>query len=317
MTSHVLRRLTATLTIVVSCMALAACGSAASGTETVGRPLSSHAAARSERSHFFLIMLENRELGEVIGKHTAPYIEALAKQGTLATSYDAITHPSLPNYIALLAGSPLGIASDCTECEAHGSNLVDQLEAAHISWGAYMQGLPHPCYAGAEAGSYAKKHDPFMYFASIRSNPARCRRVVPYAQLRLELRLGSLPAFGWITPNLCNDGHNCANAAPNSFLKQLVPTLLAHLGKEGVLAITWDEGTTNHSCCSKAAGGTVPLILLGPKVRRGYDLSTAADSYSLLMLIEKSFGLPALRGAACGCTPSLDAAFAGSRPPHL
>jgi len=110
---------------------------------------------------------------------------------------------------ALLAGDPLGIESDCTECQAHGATVVDQLEHARIGWRAYMEGMPAPCYAGASAGGYAKKHDPFMYFSQIASNPARCGRVVPLTALTGDLRGGALPAFAWITPNLCDDGHDC------------------------------------------------------------------------------------------------------------
>jgi phosphatidylinositol-3-phosphatase len=168
----------------------------------------------------------------------------------------------LPNYIALIAGDPLGISSDCTECQARGSALPDQLESAHISWRAYMEGLPRACYRGASAGGYVKKHDPFMYFAQLASDPDRCRRVVALSRLATDLRAGRLPAFVWITPNLCDDGHDCATSA-DSFLARLVPHMLAVLGPHGVLAVVWDEGTSDSGCCARAAGGRVPLILVG------------------------------------------------------
>ncbi len=309
--------------LAICCLALAAVELArttragkparASTTRAVAAPMATGDGA----SHFVLIMLENRELHEVIGSGSAPYIEELARGQALAESYHAITHPSLPNYIALLAGSTLGISSDCTSCEAHGTNLVDQLEAAHIGWRAYMQGMPSPCYRGAETSRYAKRHDPFMYFRQISADPGRCDRIVPLSRLAGELRNGTLPPFVWITPDLCADGHNCGNSAPNHFLAGLVPTLLAHLGRNGVLAIVWDEGSTNDGCCSHAAGGTVPLILAGRPVRHHYVLRTPADHYSLLATIEQSFGLSRLRGAACPCTPSLSPMFRAGHPPHL
>jgi phosphatidylinositol-3-phosphatase len=271
----------------------------------------------SAGSHFVLVVLENRELGEVIGSSSAPYINKLARQGTLASDYHAITHPSLPNYIALLAGDPLGIASDCTGCAVHGSALPDQLEQAHIGWRAYMEGLPGACYDGASAGYYAKKHDPFIYFPRLAGNPSRCNRIVPLTQIAGDLRSRRLPAFAWISPNLCDDGHDCGNQVADRFLAGLVPSLLANLGPRGVLAVVWDEGTSGSGCCSRAAGGRVPLILAGPGVRAGYRLSAPADHYSLLALIENAFGVPRLRGAACACTPSLNAAFRSGRPPRL
>jgi phosphatidylinositol-3-phosphatase len=303
--------------VLLACVALAACGSAASPGEPLALPRSPAQISRSARSHFVVVMLENREFGEVIGGGSVPYVNTLARRGALATDYHAIAHPSLPNYIALLAGDQLGIASDCTDCQVHGTALPDQLEHAHIGWRAYMEDMPSSCYSGAFAGGYAKKHDPFMYFPQTAGNPARCRNVVPLTGLAGDLRRGGLPAFAWITPNLCNDGHDCSNETTDRFLAHLVPYLLAGLGPHGVLAVVWDEGTSESGCCGLAAGGHVPLILAGPPVRAGYRLSTPADHYSLLASIENAFGLPRLRGAACRCTPSLDAAFRSGAPPRL
>jgi phospholipase C len=299
------------------CLALVACGSQASPGQQLRLPSSPAQTARSAHSRFVVIVLENRELGEVIGDSSAPYTQSLARKGALATSYYAIGHPSLPNYIALLAGDPLGIESDCSECEAHGANLVDQLESAHVSWRAYMEDMPTPCYGGASASGYVKKHDPFMYFSQIAADPPRCQKIVPFTRLSGDLRAGNLPAFAWITPNLCDDGHDCANTNVDRFLAHLVPYLLRVLGPSGVLAVVWDEGSSNSGCCSLAAGGRVPLILTGPPVRAGYRLTTPADHYSLLRLIEDSFALPRLRGAACPCTPALNAAFKRRVAPRL
>jgi phospholipase C len=295
----------------------ASCGSAANPGQPVVLPRASAGAARSSKSRFVVIVLENREFSEVIGSGSEPYVDELARRGALASEYHAIAHPSLPNYISLLAGDPLGISSDCTECTVHGAGLPDQLERAHIGWRAYMEDLPRPCYDGAAAGGYAKKHDPFMYFPQIAGNPSRCRRVVALTQISGDLRSGHLPAFVWISPNLCNDGHDCSNGATERFLADLVPGLLTSLGPRGVLALVWDEGSSASGCCGGAAGGRVPLILDGPGVRRGYRLDTAADHYSLLALIESAFGVPRLRGAACACTPSLNAVFRTGRPPDL
>lgn len=296
--------------------AINGCGAASAGAP-LGLPRSPTSLPRPAGSHFVLIMLENRELSEAIGERSTPYLNALAHRGALALDYHAITHPSLPNYIALLAGSPLGIGSDCTGCAARGQDLTDELERAHLSWRAYMEGMPDPCYKGAESGGYAKKHDPFMYFEQIAGSRERCAKVVPFPELAGALRTDTLPAFSWITPNLCDDGHDCPNSSVNAFLARTVPYILRGIGPQGVLAITWDEGSSDSGCCKLAAGGKVGLILLGPRVRPGARLTAPADHYSLLALIEQVFGLPRLRGAACACTPSLDGAFAGADPPRI
>src|ERR1051325_9751434 len=58
--------------------------------------------------HIAIIMFENKEFGTVIGNPQMPIYNQLARQYTLLTQYYAITHPSLPNYIALIGGDTFG-----------------------------------------------------------------------------------------------------------------------------------------------------------------------------------------------------------------
>jgi hypothetical protein len=283
-------------------------GMAASVSSGSVRPrTASGARARVARpSHVAVILMENHDYGDIIGSPTTPYINALAKRYALATQMHAITHPSLPNYLALTGGSTFGISSDCTDCTVRATSLVDQLEHAGISWKAYMEDLPSPCFTGAAAGEYAKKHDPFAYYTRIVDDPARCKHIVPLGQLNQDERAGALPAFIWITPNLCHDMHDCAPATGARFLSTLIPHLLRALGSSGVLFLTWDEGVTDSGCCRLASGGHIATIVAGAMARPGGRMRTPADHYSVLATIEDLFGLPRLRGAGCGCTPPLD-----------
>ncbi len=285
---------------------VAACG----GGATTALPIQTRAAPKAvltggAPAHIAVIVLENTEYGQVIGSSAAPYINDLARRYSLATGSYAITHPSLPNYLALTGGSTFGIASDCTGCSVPGAGLAGQLDAKAISWKAYMEGLPRPCFTGAEAGEYVKKHDPFVYFRALVRDRSVCDRVVPLSQLAVDESDGALPRFLWITPNLCHDAHDCSISEADRFLKGLLPSLLARLGKNGVLFLTFDEGTTNDACCKLAAGGHVVTIAAGPGARHGARLSTPVDHYSLLQTIEDLLGVARLRGAACVCTPSL------------
>jgi len=259
-----------------------------------------------------VIMMENQEYGQVIGSAEAPFINGLARHGALAVDMYAATHPSLPNYLALTGGSTFGIASDCTTCSVGATSIVDQLEAAHISWKAYMEDLPHPCFTGPSAGEYAKKHDPFVYYTRVVDNPRWCANVVPLTQLSTDEHGRQLPRFIWITPNLCHDMHDCAVATGDHFLSALVPPLLRAIGPHGLLFITWDEGTSDAGCCQLASGGHVATIVAGAGARPGARLTTPTDHYSLLQTIENVLGLRRLRGAACGCTKSLGPLLAGS-----
>ena len=256
-------------------------------------------------AHVAVILMENEEYGSIVGSRSVPYINALARQYALAGSAFAITHPSLPNYLALTGGSTFGISSDCSDCSVPGTGLAGQLSAKGVSWKAYMENLPHPCFEGASSGDYAKKHDPFMYFRGVASSPSQCRRVVPLSALFADERRHALPRFLWITPNLCHDMHDCGTATGDRFLSTFVPELLRSLGRRGLLILTWDEGSTSDGCCKLASGGHIVTILAGGAVRPRARLRTPVDHYSTLQLIEDLFHLRRMGGAACKCTPSL------------
>jgi hypothetical protein len=249
--------------------------------------------------------MENEEYGSVIGARSAPFISQLAGRYAVARAMYAIGHPSLPNYLALTGGSTFGIHSDCTSCSVDATSLVDQLQSSHISWRAYMEDLPHPCFTGASSGAYAKKHDPFAYYTRITHDPGQCRHIVGLGQLGADERSGALPSFIWITPNLCHDMHDCGVSTGDRFLATLVPSLLRSLGPHGVLFLTWDEGSSDAGCCHLASGGHIATIVAGPDARRGAQMTSPTDHYSVLQTIEDMLGLPLLRGAGCACTVSL------------
>jgi hypothetical protein len=270
---------------------------------------------RSHESHVIVIVMENKEETDIIGSHASPYANRLAREYGLATQSYSITHPSLPNYLALTSGSTKGVSSDCTDCHAAGANIVDQLEAAHISWKAYLEDQPTPCFTGSDAGGYAKKHNPFIYYNDL-AGTARCQKLVGFRQLSSDLRRGRLPRYAWISPNLCDDGHDCGAATGDRFLARTVPLLLRELGPHGFLLLTWDEGSSNNGCCSGAAqGGRVATILAGPDVRRGARDGQPVDHYGVLGTIEEAFGLPPLAGAADPSSGRLTSLF--THAPHL
>jgi hypothetical protein len=252
-----------------------------------------------------VIVMENEEYGDIIGSRSAPYLNTLARRYGLASGMYAVTHPSLPNYLALTGGATFGIDSDCTDCSVGATSIVDQLEPAHLSWRAYMEDLPEPCFTGASAGDYAKKHDPFAYYTRITGNRARCVNIVPLGRLAADERSSALPRFVWITPNLCHDMHDCSVSTGDRFLAGLVPALLRGLGPRGLLFLTWDEGTSDDGCCRLASGGHIVTIVAGGGARPHARLAAPTDQYSVLQTIEDLLGLKRLRGAACACTPSL------------
>jgi phosphatidylinositol-3-phosphatase len=251
-------------------------------------------------SHVFIIILENKEAWQILGSPDAPYLNQLAHDYGLAGNYYAITHPSLPNYLALTGGDTFGIASDCNTCYVNADNIASQLSKAGKTWKAYMESMPKPCFAGDGLPDYSVNHDPFMYYDNIRKDMNMCNQVVPFTQFSIDLQAGALPDFVWITPNTCNDMHNCDIATGDAWLKTWVPVILASPDwqNNGVLFITFDEGVSQSGCCFFAAGGKVFTLVISTRVKAGYVSNSAYDHYSLLRTIETSWNLPLLGKAA-------------------
>ncbi len=266
--------------------------------------------------HIFVIVLENKEYERVVGNTEAPYLNTLAQQYGLATNYYAISHPSLPNYLALLGGDTFGVTSDCTDCFIDAPNLVDQLEAGGKSWKGYMESMPRPCFVGNAGDLYQQKHNPFIYFDDIRTNPARCAHIVPFTQFTTDLQTNALPDFVWITPNMCNDTHTCPLGTGDTWLTTWVPAILSSPAwrDNGALFITFDEGKGDGGCCQNAAGGRIATLVISPLVRPGFQSDSPYTHYSLLHTIEAAWGLPALGQARCDCAATMAAFFqAGTR----
>ncbi|HEU5270899.1 MAG TPA: alkaline phosphatase family protein [Jatrophihabitans sp.] len=166
--------------------------------------------------HIFVIMLENHSKSSVIDDPNSPYLTSLAHTYSMADNYYGVTHPSMPNYIASIAGDNFGIQDDNDQnvVNLDRLNLVDQLEAKHIGWDAYMDTLPAnkldrfgPTVNGSTVSLYAKKHNPFVLFDDIKNNSARMDHVRDYSQLSTDLNSAHAPQFVWISPNQCNDMH--------------------------------------------------------------------------------------------------------------
>ncbi|SRR6266542_4779189 len=95
-----------------------------------------------------------------------------------------------------------------------------------------------------------------MYFDAIAGDPERCARVVPLTELSADLGSGGLPDLAWISPNLCNDGHDCPQSVADGFLRDLLPTLLPVLGPRGVVVLAWDEAPPTRAAARRRRAGT-------------------------------------------------------------
>jgi hypothetical protein len=271
-------------------------------------------------AHVIWIWMENRDYRHVIGNPQAPYENStLISRCGLATNYHNITHPSLPNYLAATSGQILA-SGDCRPdaCSTNAPSLFAQVRAAGKSWRAYQESMPANC-ARTDSGAYAARHNPAVYYTPIAADCARWDLPMGGASgnLARDLRSGSLPDFAFITPNLCDDTHDCPVRTGDHWLATWVPRILAspaYQRASTVLVLTWDEGDSGGSgdCARNTTepGCHVATVVVSPTTRASTRSGTLFDHYSLLKTTEQLLGLPASLGhAADPSTTSMRTAF--------
>lgn len=255
-------------------------------------------------AHIFTIVMENHSYSEIVGNTSqAPYINSLANQYGLATQYFAVSHPSLPNYLALTGGDTFGVTTDCTDCFQAAANIVvDRVEPSGRSWKAYMESMPSACFIG-DSGEYVQKHDPFIYYNDVRLNTAECAKVVPYTQLGTDLgSVSTTPNYVWITPNLMDDMHDGSISQGDTWLSTEVPKILnspAWKTQSSLLQIVWDEDDYSQR-------NQVPALVIANNVTPGFRSAVIYNHYSVLRTVESSWNLTTLTANDSGAAPMSD-----------
>jgi len=231
--------------------------------------------------HAFLIVMENKSPAEAL---TGPFTASLAARYREATNYHAITHPSVPNYLALTSGSTWGVTDDSYHVLPT-QDLGTQLTAAGVSWRAYMEGLGDGGCLHSPV-PYDPGHNPFAFYGG-----ACPPNVVPLTQLASDLA-GNTPRFSWITPDRCHDTHDCTVAVGDDWLKQTVGEIMSSAAwkNAGVIFITWDED-------DGSASNRVLTLVVSSGIPHAQD-NRPLDHYSLLAAIEDMFSVGRLGAAA-------------------
>jgi phosphatidylinositol-3-phosphatase len=237
-------------------------------------------------AHVFVIVMENRSADQAI---KGGYTSQLAARYSYTSNYHGVSHPSLPNYLAMTSGSTWGISDDGFH-KLPAGGLGAQLTAAGVSWRAYMEGMNNGCLNSGYP--YALKHNPFAYYG------AGCGpQVVPFTSFASDMS-GAVPSFVWITPDLCHDGHDCSTAAADGWLARTVPVILVTDAwkQGGVLFITWDEG--------EDSANSVLTVVIRPHPQ-AHVSRRLYNHYSLLATMEDELGVARL-GAAARAQPMTD-----------
>ncbi len=243
--------------------------------------------------HVVWIWFENKPATAVVGSSSAPYLSGLASACASATDDHGVTHPSLPNYLAATSGTTHGVTDDAGPA-AHplpGASLFSQVSAAGLQWRGYDEAMPGPC-ATTSSGRYAVKHNPAVYYTDLRAD---CRRWdVGLDHLAADLAADRLPAFAFVTPDLCHDMHDCSVAVGDAWLRGMLPALLtspAYQRGSTAVFITWDEDDGGPA-------NSVPLLVVAPSVVPGTTIGDRLDHYALLHTTEHMLDLAPLGAAA-------------------
>jgi len=246
----------------------------------------------------FIVVEENQSYSSVVGNSSMPYLNRLASQYGLATQYFANTHPSIGDYQMLTAGQV--ITNDDSYMPPSGGlnvdNVVRQLLLAGKTWKAYEEDLPSVGYLTPDVGNYARRHCPLSYFSDVMGSSVQIQNLVPFAQFANDLSNNQLPDYSFITPNLCNDAHDCPLATADNWLSVNIAPLIASgsFQQGGLLVIVFDEAATTDAT---NGGGHVAWIAVSPKAKGGYQSTALYQHQSTLRLMLEGLGIHSFPGA--------------------
>lgn len=287
----------------------------------------------SARPGLLLLVMENQQAINVLGNQNAPNITRLAQQHPVATQYYGATHPSLPNYLTMWAGSTFGVGDDGppTAHRLKGETLGSQLDAGGVRWAGYFESLaagqdPTVDGGGRDASNdalYVVRHNPIVYFEGFNAS-----RVKPFTSLLPDLdgTTEPRPAFCLVIPNMADNMHDpvgstakdaVAVQAGDRWVQELVDGIAATRWWQagGIVLLVWDEAydgsgraVTGGVGDPPTTGGPVILMLISKTltdVAQGIfglgadgNWDSPLSHAGLLRSIETYFGLTRLNDAA-------------------
>ncbi|QNE21313.1 acid phosphatase [Kribbella qitaiheensis] len=235
--------------------------------------------------HIVLVMFENHAYSQINGSSSAPNFNSLAAQGAKFTQSYGVTHPSEPNYLAVFSGTTQGLTDDSCPHTYSGNNLGKQLITAGKTFKGYSESMPSDGYTGCSSGTYRRKHNGWVNFSSV---PATSN--LRFSTFPSSTNYASLPAVSYVSPNMCNDMHDCSVGTGDTWLKNNLDAY-AQWAKthNSLLIITFDEdngGSSNH----------IFTAFVGAHTQVG-SFSNQINHYNVLSTIESATGLSHLNSA--------------------
>ncbi|KFY59105.1 hypothetical protein V496_05836 [Pseudogymnoascus sp. VKM F-4515 (FW-2607)] len=236
-----------------------------------------------------------------------PSMKELAKQAITLSNYHAVTHPSEPNYAAVIGGDHFGMDNDeFLSFPSNVSTVIDLLDTKGISFGTYQEHLPYTGFLGFNysnqdnfANDYVRKHNPLALYESVTSNSTRLGTIKSFVDFETELKNKQLPQWSFITPNMSNDGHDTTITFASTWSKKFLTPLLAneYFMKNTLIILSFDEVDTYPT------PNKVFTLLLGgavPKSLHGTTDSTFYTHFSTISSISANWDLPSLGRWDCG-----------------
>ncbi len=251
--------------------------------------------------HVVLVALENTNYSDVIGSSSMPYLNGLANQYGLATQYYADTHPSIGNYFMWTTGQI--VTNDDTKVPISfpiaADNAVRELIASGNTWKQYAESIPSVGYLGDDTtccgGQYYAHHVPVPYMTDAQVS-SQLTNIVPFTQFAADLLNNTVPNYSFITPNGCDDAHDCGLDVADNWLKTNIDPLIksAQFQKDGLLIIAFDESSSDNT----NGGGRVAAVIISPLAKAGYKSTTLYQHESVLRLMLEGLGVRTLPGTA-------------------
>jgi len=265
-----------------------------------------------------MITEENHSYEDVVGNAKMPYYNQLIHQYGLATQFYSDQHSSLPALMWFVAGAPVELNNDTVSCEHSQDNIVRELLKLGYSWKSYQENLPSAGFQGLYGGAsntYYRRHNPLIDFTDVCPGTGQDIKSVPYTQMAADFKQGNTVNYAYITPDATEDAHSGTLQAADQWLQDNLPAILARPefspGGDGILFIVWDEGTlsTDNRCSSAitaGCGGRTANLVIGPRVKPGYESTVTYHNENVLKTICAAMGLAACPGAAQSAAPMAD-----------
>jgi len=241
-------------------------------------------------------------------------LQWVAAQGITLTNYFAITHPSQPNYVAVVGGSTNSITSDShLRIDSSKKTIVDLLDAKGVSWGEYQEDSPYSGfqsnYVNQKNGKndYVRKHNPLMSYDSVTSDLDKLAKIKNLTMFHTDLKNNKLPQWLFITPNMTSDGHDTSVTTAGTWTKNFLQPLLSDANFASntlILLSSWSSSLTFEIADwyfaafdeteSYTSDNKVFSVLLGDAVPSSLHGTTKADKYnhySAMATVENNWDL--------------------------